>query len=74
MLKPEYNRRATIIEGLRAECFSNENNWFFGYPRSTIYDVLTKYTALEQANEGFSIYACEEESLEKMNREDSRSR
>ncbi|KAG5346598.1 IFT46 protein, partial [Acromyrmex charruanus] len=28
---------------------------FFGYPRSTVYDVLAKYTALEQSKEGSSL-------------------
>jgi len=48
MLKPsaEYNRRA-IIEGFRAGCSVTEIIRFFGYPRSTIYDVVAKYTALE---------------------------
>jgi len=52
MLKPsaEYNRRALIIEGLRAERSTMEIIQFFGYPRSTIYDVVIKYT-LEQSNE-----------------------
>jgi len=27
---------------------------FFGYPRSTIYDFVAKYTASEQSNEGVS--------------------
>ncbi|EGI60750.1 hypothetical protein G5I_11022 [Acromyrmex echinatior] len=42
---------------------------FFGYLRSTVYDV-TKYTVLEQSNEGSS----EEELLERTHREDLRSR
>jgi len=41
---------------------------FFGYPRSTVYDVVT----LEQSNRKFQ-YA-EEESLERTHREDPRSR
>jgi len=49
MLKPsaEYNRRAAIIEGLRTERSATEIIRFFGYQRSTIYDVVTKYTVLE---------------------------
>ncbi|EGI69185.1 hypothetical protein G5I_02099 [Acromyrmex echinatior] len=54
---------------------SNENNSFFGYPRSTVYDVVVKYTALEQSNEGFSMPAEEEEeSLERTYHEDPHSR
>ncbi|KYM94846.1 hypothetical protein ALC62_14441 [Cyphomyrmex costatus] len=42
MLKPsaEYNRRATIIEGLRAGRSATEIIRFFEYPRSTVYDVV----------------------------------
>jgi len=29
----------------------------FGYPKSTVYDVVTKYTALEQSNEDSSMPA-----------------
>jgi len=45
MLKPsaEYNRRAAIIEGLRAGRSATEIILFFGYPKSTVYDVI-KYT------------------------------
>ena len=43
----EYNRRAAIIEGLRAELSAMEIIRFFGYPRSIVYDVVAKYTALE---------------------------
>ncbi|KAG5311078.1 RS20 protein, partial [Acromyrmex insinuator] len=39
----EYNRRAAIIEGLCAGCSATEIIRFFGYPRSTVYDVVTKY-------------------------------
>jgi len=44
----ECNRRAAIIEGLRAGRSAMEIIRFFGYPRS-IYDVVAKYTALEQS-------------------------
>ena len=49
MLKPsaKYNRRAAIIEGLRAGRSATKIIPFFRYPRSTVYDVVTKYTALE---------------------------
>jgi len=51
MLKPsaEYNRTAAIIEGFHAERSATEIIRFFGYPRSTVYDVVAKYTALEQS-------------------------
>ena len=58
MLKPsaKYNRRlAIILEGFCAGRSSTEIIWFFGYPRSTVYDVVAKYTALKQYNEGFSM-------------------
>jgi len=43
MLKPsaEYNRRAAIIEGLRAGCSAMEIIRFFGYSKLTVYDVVT---------------------------------
>ncbi|KYM80541.1 hypothetical protein ALC53_09092 [Atta colombica] len=56
-----HNRRAAIIEDFRAERSAMEIIRFFGYPRSTIYDVAAKYTALEQSNE--IQYASEEESV-----------
>ena len=58
ILKPsaEYNRRTTIIEGLRVGCSATEIIRFFGYPRLIIYDVI-KYMALEQSNEGSNILA-----------------
>ena len=59
MLKPtaEYNHRAAIIEGLRAGRSATEIIRFFGYPRSTIYNVMAKYMALEQSNKGSSMPA-----------------
>jgi len=52
MLKPnaKYNRRVAIIEGFRAGRLATEIIRFFGYPRSIVYNVMTKYTALEQSN------------------------
>ncbi|EGI62987.1 hypothetical protein G5I_08617 [Acromyrmex echinatior] len=49
MLKPsaEINRRAAIIEGLRAGHSAMEIIRFFGYSKSTVYDVVARYTALE---------------------------
>jgi len=48
MLKPnaEYNRRVIEVR------LATEIIRFFGYPRSTVYDVVAKYT-LEQSNEDF---------------------
>jgi len=46
-----YNRRVAIIESLRAEHSAMEILRFFRYPRSTVYDVVAKYTALEQSKE-----------------------
>jgi len=46
-----------IIESLRAERSATEIIRFFGYPRSPVYDVVAKYTALEQSNEDSSMPA-----------------
>ncbi|KAG5313072.1 MOS1T transposase, partial [Pseudoatta argentina] len=43
-LSAEYNRRAAIIEGLRARLSATEIIRFFGYSRSTVYDVVAKYS------------------------------
>ncbi|XP_032687204.1 uncharacterized protein LOC116851661 [Odontomachus brunneus] len=48
----EYNRRAAIIEGLRAGRLRTEIIRFFGYPRSTVYDVAAKYLASETSEKG----------------------
>ena len=48
----EYNRRAAIIESLRAGRSATEIIRFFGYPRSTVYDVVAKYNASEKSEEG----------------------
>ncbi|XP_011858762.1 PREDICTED: uncharacterized protein LOC105556290 [Vollenhovia emeryi] len=67
MLKPsaEYNQRAAIIEGLRAGRSAMEIIQFFGYPRSTVYDVVTKYTASEQSNNSSSMPARKSHSKER---------
>jgi len=66
MLKPsaEYNQRAAIIEDLRAGHSVTEIIRFFGYPRSIVYDVVTKYKALETVQRRFQ-HASEEESPRK---------
>jgi len=46
----EYSRRAVIIENLRIGRSATEIIRSFGYPRSTVYDVVAKYSALEQSN------------------------
>ncbi|KYM96966.1 hypothetical protein ALC62_12343 [Cyphomyrmex costatus] len=53
-LSAEYNRRVAIIKGLRVVRSATEIIRFFGYPRSTVYDVVAKFTALKQSNEGSS--------------------
>jgi len=71
MLKPsaEYNRRATNIEGLRAR--RSANNSILWIPEINVYDVVIKYTALEQSNKSSSMPARKSYSKE---REDPRSR
>jgi len=49
-LSAKYNQRTAIIEGLRVGRSAMEIIRFFGYPRSTIYDVVVKYMALEQSS------------------------
>lgn len=53
----EYNRRTAIIESLRAGRTPPEIIRFFGYPRSTVYDIAQKYTASEKSGEGSAIPA-----------------
>jgi len=48
----EYNRRAAIIESLRAGRSATEIIRFFGYPRSTVYGIMAKYNASEKSGEG----------------------
>ncbi|EZA55143.1 hypothetical protein X777_05320 [Ooceraea biroi] len=48
----EYNRRMAIIESLRAGHSQSEIIRFFGYPRSTVYDVAAKYLASETFEKG----------------------
>lgn len=54
MLKPstEYNRRAAIIESVRAGRSVTEIIRFFGYPRSTVYDVVARFNESVNSNEG----------------------
>ena len=60
----EYNQKAAIIEGLRVGRSATEIIWFFGYSRSTVYDVVAKYMALEQSNEDSSMPARKSHSKE----------
>ncbi|CAK9827593.1 Transposable element Tcb1 transposase [Anthophora retusa] len=48
----EYNRRAAIIEALRAGRSAAEIILFFKYPRSTVYDIVQRYAAAEKSEEG----------------------
>jgi len=64
----EYNWRAAIIEGLRAGRSPTEIIRSFGYPRSTVYDVVTKYSASEQSNESSSTPARKSHSKERTTR------
>ncbi|KYN45447.1 hypothetical protein ALC53_00005, partial [Atta colombica] len=76
ILKPsaQYNRRAAIIEGLRAGRSAMEIIRFFEYPRSTVYDVIAKYIALEQSNEGSSMSARKSHSKKRTARGSNKSR
>jgi len=56
------NRRAAIIEGLRARRSATEIIRFCGYLWSTVYDA--KYMALKQSNEGSSMPARKSHSKE----------
>ena len=53
-LSAEYNRRAAIIESLRAGRSPAEIIEFFKYPRSTVYEVCAKYKASEKLEKGFA--------------------
>jgi len=66
ILGREYNRRVTIIEGLRAGRSPTEIiRFFFGYLRSIVYDVVAKYSASEQSNESSSTPARKSHSKER---------
>lgn len=45
----EYNRRAAVIESVRAGRTPSEIIKFFGYPRSTVYDIVQRYAASEES-------------------------
>ena len=53
----EYDKRAAIVEVLRAGRSAAEIIRFFNYPKSTVYDVVAKYGAAEQSNENSSTTA-----------------
>ncbi|KYM95241.1 hypothetical protein ALC62_14152 [Cyphomyrmex costatus] len=53
---PEYNRRAAIVKSLRAGCTVPEMVKFFGYSKSTVYDIAHRYVASEGSEEGL-LYA-----------------
>ncbi|XP_011863807.1 PREDICTED: uncharacterized protein LOC105559817 [Vollenhovia emeryi] len=64
----EYNRRAAIIESLRAERTPAEIIKFFGYPRSTVYDVAKRYTVSEESEKDSSSPARKIQVREKSTR------
>ncbi|XP_025153568.1 uncharacterized protein LOC109503697 [Harpegnathos saltator] len=68
ILKPsaEYNRRAAIIESVRAGRSATEIIRFFIYPRSAVYDVVAKYNESEKSNEGFATPARKTHSKERV--------
>jgi len=70
MLKPsaEYNRRVAITEDLRAGRSATEIIRFFRYPRSTVYDIVAKYSALEQSNEDSNMSARKSHSKKRTTR------
>ncbi|CAK9807113.1 Transposable element Tcb1 transposase [Anthophora quadrimaculata] len=49
---PEYDRRAAIIESLRAGRTPVEIIKFFSYPRSTVYDIAKRYAASDWFEKG----------------------
>ncbi|KYN06233.1 hypothetical protein ALC62_02825 [Cyphomyrmex costatus] len=55
----EYNRRAAIIEGLRTGRSATKIIRFFGYPRSTVYDVVTVHRLIyESFDSKFALRQC----------------
>ncbi|XP_011707025.1 PREDICTED: uncharacterized protein LOC105462195 [Wasmannia auropunctata] len=68
MLKPsaEYSRRAAIVESVRAGRSVTETIRFFGYPRSTVYDVIAKYHESEKSNKGSATPARKIHSKERV--------
>jgi len=67
----KYNRRTAIIEGFCIRRSAMEIIRFFGNLRSTVYDIVAKYIALEQSNEGFNMPA--RKLFERTHREDPRN-
>ncbi|XP_019886946.2 uncharacterized protein LOC109610920 [Ooceraea biroi] len=70
LVKPsmEYDRRAAIIESLRAGRMTAEIIKFFGYPRSTVYDVAKRYAVSEESEEGSYTPARKRQAREKSTR------
>ena len=64
----EYSRRTAIVESLRAGRSATEKNRFFGYPRSTVYDIVAKYNASEKSEEGSGNPARKSHSRERISR------
>jgi len=57
--------RAAIIKGLRVGRLQTEIIRFFGYPRSTIYDVAVKYLVSEMSKKDFANSTRKSHSKEK---------
>jgi hypothetical protein len=53
----EYNRRAAIVESLRAGRMPTEIIKFFGYPKPTVYDIGKRHAVSEESEEGSSTPA-----------------
>lgn len=64
----EYDRRATVIESLRAGRTPTEIIKFFRYTKSTVYDVAKRYAVSEESEEGFSTPARKVQIREKSTR------
>ncbi|XP_076279399.1 uncharacterized protein LOC143208672 [Lasioglossum baleicum] len=62
----EYNRKVAIIESVRADRSATEIIRFFGYPRSTVYDVIAKYNESEMSSEGSETPARKSHSKERV--------
>ncbi|VDO61967.1 unnamed protein product [Heligmosomoides polygyrus] len=64
----EGNRRAAIIENICTGCSPAEIIRFFGYPRSTACDVVVRYNASEESEEGSANPARKTRSRESVSR------
>lgn len=67
-ISAECNRKAAIIESIRAESSPAEIIRFFGYPISAVHDVVTRYNASEDSEDGAAKLAKETHSRERTSR------